>query len=891
VASIRTHLALGPIASVTVQFAPAGNFSAGDTMSVTKTDAALLASVTEILGKIPASGSVGRRVAANVPRRRIELTAASGPQAVLTFHDDRLQSPAGRPGLFYASRAAVAQETRLLNLIRTGFDVRAIDMARPGTYRAGRWTYSYKITHPGTRSEGRLGELAYDGTTRSAGERVNDYYLTPWGRMYWVGDSRISWGLHRWMPQPVGGAEAGRELSLHGPPPERPLPVGVRPPVRYERPGFDLARAAQALARTTGGTWRLTRTSPDIGPALSATFQFTRKLSATYMVVPFRYDRAGQARLGPFTAGRAKPFRLLGSGEQCTLLTDGNWSGGPKVARINAGALEALGLSEAKVTKVGISRQQRLLARPEKLVVRLRYYGPDRDRRLDLQYGDAMSVPKFRSTILQPISAAEARAIISHLQLDGFLSRAVNLDDAHMKIPDGPVYIMTVRNPSGMAIGTNLGTGTTMIARMRGLQSVLSPAAAASMERILRPLTGHAPGPGTGRPERMGRRWSAQELADVAELVGRLETRVPEGWQLASVEYGNMGAAGQPPILGAHILIYNLSAPPARGARSPASDTHIWLIGGRRTAGATLRVGDQVVAPMAIWGERKVYAWGRGWASRRDDVLAALRAPAGPTRTPALPGGSRRFDRRHAGRTLAAAAELLKAFEPSTPREWRSLHVRYGQVTPYYRPGGPGVELLFRPRTPERGGPPVVAGGEQVSIWLMGRRYNSALTRPRRGGAREIAQWGRYRVFGWGSGHWADWERQLLAALQAAGTPVGDRDSHRPGTDPRVQPIDTDVSGAYTSGLWAYGYTIRQKDTRSEARVGRLVYNGRDVRGEVYDRMVTPWGTMQFYGGAWGGFEQGWLLRRTYNRPIDTTRGRLLNPPQGTRDRPSIWRF
>jgi inhibitor of cysteine peptidase len=90
-----------------------------------------------------------------------------------------------------------------------------IDPKKSGTYSFGKWKYRLSITAPGTRSEGKRGELSYDGQKLPAAE-LNDHYRTPWGLIYWVGDPEMIWGLHGWMPAPSEQAE--RKGKLLSPP-------------------------------------------------------------------------------------------------------------------------------------------------------------------------------------------------------------------------------------------------------------------------------------------------------------------------------------------------------------------------------------------------------------------------------------------------------------------------------------------------------------------------------------------------------------------------------------------------------------------------------------------------------------------------------------------------
>jgi inhibitor of cysteine peptidase len=89
-----------------------------------------------------------------------------------------------------------------------------INPARPGTYTSGKWQFRMEITNGGARNEGRWGWLTYDGQKLPRGN-VNDYYVTPWGPMYWVDVPTTNWGMHGFMPIPLPqNPRQGRALSL-----------------------------------------------------------------------------------------------------------------------------------------------------------------------------------------------------------------------------------------------------------------------------------------------------------------------------------------------------------------------------------------------------------------------------------------------------------------------------------------------------------------------------------------------------------------------------------------------------------------------------------------------------------------------------------------------------
>jgi inhibitor of cysteine peptidase len=89
-----------------------------------------------------------------------------------------------------------------------------INPTRPGTYTSGKWQFRLEMTNPGTRNEGRWGWLTYDGQKLPRGN-INDYYVTPWGPMYWVEVPTTNWGMHGFMPIPLPqNPRQGRALAL-----------------------------------------------------------------------------------------------------------------------------------------------------------------------------------------------------------------------------------------------------------------------------------------------------------------------------------------------------------------------------------------------------------------------------------------------------------------------------------------------------------------------------------------------------------------------------------------------------------------------------------------------------------------------------------------------------
>lgn len=73
-----------------------------------------------------------------------------------------------------------------------------IDTGKSGTYISGKWKYVFTITNQGSKSQGCLGELYYNGK-RVAPSRFLDLRKTPWGNIVWVGNPPLLWNPKGWM--------------------------------------------------------------------------------------------------------------------------------------------------------------------------------------------------------------------------------------------------------------------------------------------------------------------------------------------------------------------------------------------------------------------------------------------------------------------------------------------------------------------------------------------------------------------------------------------------------------------------------------------------------------------------------------------------------------------
>jgi hypothetical protein len=87
-----------------------------------------------------------------------------------------------------------------------------LDLSHDGVFKSGQWEYRFAITNPGTKSQGAVGRLFYDGTEVPFAN-LNDYYDTPWEPMCWVGEASVPWGTDGWMPRPEGRSAIGKPLG------------------------------------------------------------------------------------------------------------------------------------------------------------------------------------------------------------------------------------------------------------------------------------------------------------------------------------------------------------------------------------------------------------------------------------------------------------------------------------------------------------------------------------------------------------------------------------------------------------------------------------------------------------------------------------------------------
>lgn len=105
-------------------------------------------------------------------------------------------------------------------------------------------------------------------------------------------------------------------------------------------------------------------------------------------------------------------------------------------------------------------------------------------------------------------------------------------------------------------------------------------------------------------------------------------------------------------------------------------------------------------------------------------------------------------------------------------------------------------------------------------------------------------------------------------------------------------PVLTKQSGTYSleteGGIqWRYEYAVSALSSRSERRTGLLDTTAVALaQAQPGDRVSTPWGTLQLFASE---YERGWLLERTYGRPIDDSQGQLLEVPEKALERAGRW--
>ena len=346
---------------------------------------------------------------------------------------------------------------------------RTIDTTMSATYTSGKWTYKYRITAKGTRSQGRWGELSFAGKRMPEPANVNDHYETPWGKIFWVGPGNFRWGLHRWMPQPRGHKAMGKLLPA-------PVSLAVAP---LKLDDGHHGRTVPAIVgqtiiirlkgnASTGHTWRPAKlTGRSVRLIGGPTYEQGAAAVGAGGVFLFTYEaiRTGKAKIH-------LEYRRPSEKNKPPA----------KIFTVNV---------DVQANPTG-ERVKMLKEAVDKFQLHLRYYGPQ-DKPY---YALTLRVPqvKDRRSPFWPaaqLTKDQAGKIIDHLAADGFLARAGNIATKHIKVPAGPAYTMTVLGPSGTELYEVLGWELPMLQRLDALRKVLDGDPARQMDLLLGRMSGH----------------------------------------------------------------------------------------------------------------------------------------------------------------------------------------------------------------------------------------------------------------------------------------------------------------------------------------------------------------------------------------------------------------
>ena len=338
---------------------------------------------------------------------------------------------------------------------------------KPGTYKSGKWEYRLPMSgRPGTRGYASSGSLYYDGKgVPHFGPTFNDHYLTPWGKMYWVGWPRIATGRHGWYLQPVSRTPMGRLLPL--PDQEKQLVITERCDGKtVVAVGVQKVLIRLAADATTGHVWTVKRKGTSL-------------------------DKWGKVRY----VRKPGPDAAVGAGRYCEMLF--------RVGRPGKTTIECRYVRRkerdkkpAKVFTVTVDVQPDPTAQRAnglnntlgRFFLRLEYHGP-RDKR----YGSLFLYTKPTKIRAVPawlnvhISKAQAEGIVDHLALDGFLVTAKDTTGAKIEAPGGPAYTLTMSNRN-LVLYEDFGWGLPVLGRLEALGKALDGDAAKAMDKLLVPL-------------------------------------------------------------------------------------------------------------------------------------------------------------------------------------------------------------------------------------------------------------------------------------------------------------------------------------------------------------------------------------------------------------------
>ena len=342
-----------------------------------------------------------------------------------------------------------------------------IDLANPGTYYSGRWTFVVSSMEWPPMFGQMVGMLYYYGKPLPRPPRLGDYYVTPWGRMV------------------QGGGPRTRTRS----------PYGWFPSVTLRRAKALTPPAATAPTAKDMAAFMAALPVPKVDPTKEGSYTYTRGRWTYELSVKPRlrwghlfYNRVAQR---PVRANRGignffdTPWgRMYYHGEYRHPWGVQGWqlvpprNGPRRPARLRLREWEHV--------------RKRFLTGLETLYLHLRYHGPQ-DKPY---YSLTLRVPVVwdQRPLFWPavqIKKGQAHKIVEHLGKEGFLVIAENVTGQKARTPLAPTYALTLVGTGGMTLYENLGWDLEMLSRLDALRKVLDGDTTKAMDKLLARMAGH----------------------------------------------------------------------------------------------------------------------------------------------------------------------------------------------------------------------------------------------------------------------------------------------------------------------------------------------------------------------------------------------------------------
>ena len=172
---------------------------------------------------------------------------------------------------------------------------------------------------------------------------------------------------------------------------------------------------------------------------------------------------------------------------------------------------------------------------------------------------------------------------------------------------------------------------------------------------------------------------------DLADLMPAIESRLPNGWSIAGITFGQMKIPGWRPGAGIEVLIWNDLAPAVLGKRHPWVDTHLLIMNPEYRGQAERPVS--AASRFRTWRGHLVLIYGTDWKHRNDDLNAAFTAadkPAAHGLTSLVSDG------------LRDTSPIVGGVERHLPPRWKLERASYGNRSPFNLTTGHGFEFFYR---------------------------------------------------------------------------------------------------------------------------------------------------------------------------------------------------